>query len=129
MGQDLGLGTGTSGLHPEWAGYADPHPAYCLFFPSPKRGPLTDPGSLPLGPLSRVLMVWGPHFPRGSALTAVLLFQEYFAHVAGEHEAEQLRRTQHQKGREESEALSSSPARPCPPWLAGPNGLRWGQTR
>lgn len=29
-------------------------------------------------------------FPRGLALTAVLLLQEHFAHVAGEHEAKEL---------------------------------------
>lgn len=32
-----------------------------------------------------------PHFPgEGGLLTAVLLLQEHFAHVAGKHEAEQL---------------------------------------
>jgi len=77
-----------------------------------------------------VLTTWGPHFPRGSGLTAVLLFQEYFAHVAGEHEAKQLREdTAHQKEREEWEALSSPPAWPCPPWLEGPNMLRGRQTQ
>lgn len=74
-------------------------------------------GSLPLGPLSRVLTAWAPHFPRGSPLTAVLLFQEYFAHVAGEHEAEQLGEdTAHQRGR--SGKLFLHPL-PGPAHLAG----------
>ena len=52
----------------------------------------------------------------GPALTAVLLLQEYFAHVAGKHEAEQLGEdTERHGGEEEREALSSPSAWPAHP--------------
>lgn len=50
-----------------------------------------------------------PHFPGGAALTAVLLFQEHFAHITGKHEAEQLAGGGGNDSQEEQDKLSLPP--------------------